>query len=143
VWAAVRGLVAEGTTVLLTTQYLDEADQLADRISLLGARGTGRTVAEGTPDELRARIGGDRLELVVRRAEDLGHAADLVARVAAAPARVDADQRRVSAPVTDRMAALAAAVTALTALGLEAEDLAIRRPTLDEVFLRLTAGAAA
>ncbi len=143
VWAAVRGLVAEGTTVLLTTQYLDEADQLADRISLLGARGTGRVVAEGTPDELRARIGGDRLELVVRHAEDLGRAADLVARVAAAPARTDADQRRVSAPVTDRMAALAAAVTALTAQGLEAEDLAIRRPTLDEVFLRLTAGAAA
>jgi ABC-2 type transport system ATP-binding protein len=143
VWTAVRGLVAEGTTVLLTTQYLDEADQLADRISLLGARGTGRVVAEGTPDELRARIGGDRLELVVRHGGDLGRAADLVGRIAGAPARTDADLRRVSAPVPDRMAALAAAVTALAAEGLEAEDLAIRRPTLDEVFLRLTAGAAA
>ena len=143
VWAAVRGLVAEGTTVLLTTQYLDEADQLADRISVLGARGTGRVVAEGTPDALRAAIGGDRLELVVRRDDDLVRAAALVARVSGAPAEVDADLRRVTAPVTDRMAALAGAVTALGAEGLEAEDLAIRRPTLDEVFLRLTTGAAA
>jgi ABC-2 type transport system ATP-binding protein len=143
VWSAVRGLVAEGTTVLLTTQYLDEADQLADRISVLGARGTGRVVAEGAPDDLRARIGGDRLELVVRHAGDLGRAADLVGRIAGAQARTDTDLRRVSAPVADRMAALAAAVAALAAEGLEAEDLAIRRPTLDEVFLRLTAGVAA
>jgi ABC-2 type transport system ATP-binding protein len=142
VWATVRGLVADGTTVLLTTQYLDEADQLAHRISVLGARGTGAAIAEGTPDELRARIGGDRLELVVRHAGDLGRAADLVSRAASAPAQVDVDLRRVAAPVTDRLAALAAAVTALAADGVEAEDLAIRRPTLDEVFLRLTAGAA-
>jgi ABC-2 type transport system ATP-binding protein len=115
VWAGVRALVAAGTTVLLTTQYLDEADQLAARISVLGNRG--RVVAEGSPDDLRARIGGDRLEVVVRRPEDL---------------------RRVSVAVPDRMAALAGALTGLAEAGVDPEDLAVRRPTLDEVFLQLT-----
>ncbi|MHA6782823.1 ATP-binding cassette domain-containing protein [Pseudonocardia saturnea] len=138
VWRAVRALVAGGTTVLLTTQYLDEADQLADRISVLGGRGEGRVVAEGTPDALRERLGGDHLELVVRHPADLARAAALVERVAGAPVEVDADRRRISAPVADRMAALAATVTALGAEGVEAEDLTVRRPTLDEVFLDLT-----
>jgi ABC-2 type transport system ATP-binding protein len=140
VWDAVRDLVANGTTVLLTTQYLDEADQLADRISVLGPRDDrgGRVVAEGTPDELRSRIGGDRLELVVRRPEDLPRAAALMERVTGAPPELHAEARMAGAPVTDRMAALADTVTALRAGGIEAEDLAVRRPTLDEVFLQLT-----
>jgi ABC-2 type transport system ATP-binding protein len=140
VWSAVRALVATGTTVLLTTQYLDEADQLASRISVLAAeRGAGgRVVAEGTPDELRARIGGDRIEVVVRHPDDLGAAAAAVSRVAGVDPDVDADLRRVAAPVTDRMAALGATLTALAAAGVAAEDIAVRRPTLDEVFLRLT-----
>jgi ABC-2 type transport system ATP-binding protein len=151
VWDAVRGLVAGGTTVLLTTQYLDEADQLADRISVLAARsgsgarigtapegGGGRVIAEGTPDELRSRIGGDRIDLVVRHAADLPRAAALVERVAGASAEVDADTRRVAAPVDDRMEALAAVVRGLRDDGIDAEDLTVRRPTLDEVFLQLT-----
>jgi len=138
VWHALRALVAGGTTVLLTTQYLDEADQLADRISVMGGRGEGRVIAEGTPDALRSRIGGDRLELVVRHAADLGRAATLIGRVAGARPELDPDARRVGAPVTDRMAALAATVAALGAEGIEAEDLTVRRPTLDEVFLQLT-----
>jgi ABC-2 type transport system ATP-binding protein len=132
--------------VLLTTQYLDEADQLADRISVLGARGAGggRVIAEGTPDDLRARIGGDRISLVVRHGADLPRAAALVADVAGTDAEVDADARRVAAPVRDRMGALAATLRAVQEAGIEAEDLTVRRPTLDEVFLQLTkAGAAA
>ncbi len=140
VWDAVRALVAGGTTVLLTTQYLDEADQLADRISVLAApRGEGgRVIAEGTPDELRSRIGGDRIDLVVRHAADLPRAAALVERVAGAPADVDPATRRVAAPVHDRMAALTTVVHGLQDDGIEAEDLTVRRPTLDEVFLQLT-----
>ncbi|WP_433284079.1 ATP-binding cassette domain-containing protein [Pseudonocardia sp. CA-142604] len=144
VWGAVRALVADGTTVLLTTQYLDEADQLADRISVLAAPrgGGGRVIAEGTPDELRTRIGGDRVDLVVRHAGDLARAAALVERVAGAAAEVDPATRRVAAPVADRMAALAATVHGLQAEGIDAEDLTVRRPTLDEVFLQLTGSSA-
>ena len=140
VWGAVRALVAGGTTVLLTTQYLDEADQLADRISVLAAPrgGGGRVIAEGTPDELRTRIGGDRVDLVVRHTTDLARAAALVKRVAGPDTEVDPATRRVAAPVADRMAALAATVHGLQAEGIDAEDLTVRRPTLDEVFLQLT-----
>ena len=135
VWAAVRALVREGTTVLLTTQYLDEADQLADRISVVDS---GRVIAEGTPDELKSRVGGDRLECVVRDVESLDAAAAIVARIAGAEADRDPDGRRVSAPVADRVAALASLLPALTAAGIDAEDVTVRRPTLDEAFLHLT-----
>jgi ABC-2 type transport system ATP-binding protein len=146
VWGAVRALVADGTTVLLTTQYLDEADQLADRISVLAAPkgGGGRVVAEGTPDGLRSRIGGDRIEVVVRHAADLVCAATLVERVAGTAPDIDPATRRVAAPVSDRMGALTAVVHGLHRDGIDAEDLTVRRPTLDEVFLQLThAGVAA
>jgi ABC-2 type transport system ATP-binding protein len=140
VWEAVRGLVAAGTTVLLTTQYLDEADQLADRISVLAAPkgGGGRVVAEGTPDELRSRIGGDRIEVVVHDAADLPRAAALVGRVAGTTPEAEQATRRVTAPVSDRMEALTAVVHGLQHEGIDAEDLSVRRPTLDEVFLQLT-----
>ncbi|MET9621281.1 ATP-binding cassette domain-containing protein [Streptomyces sp. NPDC006464] len=132
VWESVRSLVGGGTTVLLTTQYLEEADQLADRISLVDR---GRVVADGTADELKARVGGDRIDVVLRDARRLDEAAALLP--SAEPA-VDRDRRRISAPVRDRMAALAETVRALEAAGIEAEDIAVRRPTLDEVFLHLT-----
>jgi len=135
VWEAVRSLVADGTTVLLTTQYLDEADQLADRICVID---TGRAIAEGTPEELKSRIGGDRIDVVVRAAEDLPSAATLVGRVAGARAETDPDARRVSVPVRDRVPALTGVVRALHEARIEAEDIALRRPTLDEVFLELT-----
>jgi ABC-2 type transport system ATP-binding protein len=143
VWDAVRALVAGGTTVLLTTQYLDEADQLADRISVLAAPkgGGGRVVAEGTPDGLRSRIGGDRVDLVVRHAADVPRAAALVERVAGTAADVEHATRRVTAAVSDRMEALTAVVHGLREEGIDAEDLTVRRPTLDEVFLQLTTAA--
>ncbi|WP_315904030.1 ATP-binding cassette domain-containing protein [Streptomyces fulvoviolaceus] len=134
VWAAVRSLVGGGTTVLLTTQYLEEADQLADRISVVDA---GRVIADGTADELKAMTGGDRIDVVLRDAGQLGAAVALLP-LAASEVSVDTDRRLLSAPVTDRMAALSGVVRALEEAGIEAEDVALRRPTLDEVFLHLT-----
>ncbi|WP_182909475.1 ATP-binding cassette domain-containing protein [Microbispora sp. H13382] len=139
VWDAVRALVAAGTTVLLTTQYLEEADQLASRVSVVDA---GRVVAEGTPDELKSALGGDRLDVVVRHTADLPAAAAIAGRVTGAPGDasvdLDADARRVSAPVRDRSAALPEVLRALDAAGITVADIALRRPTLDEVFLHLT-----
>nr|WP_164883440.1 ATP-binding cassette domain-containing protein [Streptomyces sp. S10(2018)] len=132
VWDSVRSLVGAGTTVLLTTQYLEEADQLADRIAVVDA---GRVVADGTADELKAATGGDRVDVVLRDAGQLGAA---VALLPLTGVRVDADRRLLSAPVTDRMAALSGVVRALEEAGIEAEDVALRRPTLDEAFLHLT-----
>ncbi|MEV4789265.1 ATP-binding cassette domain-containing protein [Streptomyces tuirus] len=132
VWASVRSLVGGGTTVLLTTQYLEEADQLADRISVVDA---GRVIAEGTADELKAETGGDRIDVILRHAGQLGAA---VALLPLTGVSVDADRRLLSAPVTDRMEALSGVVRALQEAGIEAEDVALRRPTLDEVFLHLT-----
>ncbi|MFF9013694.1 ATP-binding cassette domain-containing protein [Streptomyces sp. NPDC014870] len=134
VWESVRSLVGGGTTVLLTTQYLEEADQLADRISVVDR---GRVVADGTADELKTKVGGDRIDVVLRDARRLVEAARLLP-VPAAEVSVDTDRRRISAPVTDRMAALAETVRALETAGIEAEDIVLRRPTLDEVFLHLT-----
>ncbi|MFJ2783224.1 ATP-binding cassette domain-containing protein [Streptomyces sp. NPDC093249] len=134
VWDSVRSLVGAGTTVLLTTQYLEEADRLADRISVVDR---GRVVADGTPDALKARAGADRVDVVVRDAARLDEAAGLLP-APRAEVTVDADRRLLSVPVTDRMASLAETVRALGAAGIEAEDIALRRPTLDEVFLKLT-----
>ncbi|MFD3483606.1 ATP-binding cassette domain-containing protein [Streptomyces sp. NPDC058665] len=131
VWASVRSLVGGGTTVLLTTQYLDEADQLADRISVVDS---GRVIAEGTADQLKAKVGGDRIDVVVRDAGQLASAA----RLFGDEATVDEDRLLVGVPAPDRMTALTRAVQALEAAGIEAEDIVVRRPTLDEVFLQLT-----
>ena len=142
-WDAVRDLVTAGTTVLLTTQYLEEADQLADHISVVDS---GRVVAAGTPAELKARIGADRIELVVRYAAQLSAAAEVVARAVAAPVALDPEIRQLSAPVVDRVAALGEVMRALRDADIVVEDVALRRPTLDEAFLRLTghqAGGAA
>ncbi|ANZ39491.1 ABC transporter [Lentzea guizhouensis] len=131
VWREVKRVVAEGTTVLLTTQYLDEADQLADQIVVMD---TGKVAAQGTPDQLKSKLGGDRIEVVVRTAEEL----PVVAGVLGQDAEVDPDAFRVSAAVGDRVAALTRVTSALAARGVEAEDIALRRPTLDEVFLAIT-----
>nr|WSW68485.1 ATP-binding cassette domain-containing protein [Streptomyces sp. NBC_00995] len=131
VWAAVRALVGGGTTVLLTTQYLEEADRLADRISLVDG---GRVAAEGTADELKARVGGDRIDVVVRDGAQLDRAAALLEGGAV----TDPDRRLIGAPAGDRMATLVRTVRVLEEAGVEAEDIAVRRPTLDEVFLSLT-----
>jgi ABC-2 type transport system ATP-binding protein len=135
VWDLVRGLVADGTTVLLTTQYLEEADQLADRISVIDA---GRVVAEGSPDQLKAMTGGDRIEVVVRDAAELSRAARLVAPICGAEPELDPEVRRLSVPVLDRVAGLVDVVRALDDAGIAVEDIGLRRATLDEAFLHLT-----
>jgi ABC-2 type transport system ATP-binding protein len=139
IWAAIRQLTAAGATVLLTTQYLDEADRLADAIAVVDA---GRVVATGTPEGLKAEI-GSRLDVVVRDPADLEAAARVLAAVAGAEADVDRDERRVSAPAGGRSVALADVVRELDRAGVTMEDVALRRPTLDEVFLRLTARSTA
>jgi ABC-2 type transport system ATP-binding protein len=131
VWRTIRSLAAGGTTVLLTTQYLEEADQLADALAVIDH---GRVVAAGTSDELKGRLGDDHLDVVVRDPEQLAEAAALLTRIGDGTPQVDPDRRLVSVPVRDRVAALTAA-----ARRLDAEDLGIRRPTLDEVFLAITA----
>ncbi|WP_323379204.1 ATP-binding cassette domain-containing protein [Streptomyces durbertensis] len=137
VWAAVRGLVAGGTTVLLTTQYLDEADQLADRIAVIEH---GRKIADDTPERLKDRIGGDQIEVVVADAGELPLAAKAVARVSDTEPRTDSETLRVSAPVSDRVGALTEVARTLQDEGADVVDIGLRRPTLDEVFLRLTGG---
>ncbi|MET8562949.1 ATP-binding cassette domain-containing protein [Streptomyces flaveolus] len=135
VWASVRSLADGGTTVLLTTQYLEEADQLAHRVAFVDR---GRVVTDGTPEDLKSLTGADRVDVVLRDADRL---ADAVAVLPLSGTTVDADRRLLSAPVTDRMAALSGVVRALEAAGIEAADIALRRPTLDEVFLHLTGDA--
>lgn len=131
VWSAVRGLVAGGTTVLLTTQYLEEADALADRITMLAA---GRVAAEGTPDELKARVGGDWLEITPADPADRPRIREICARIGGP---VDRDEV-VAVPVDDRTRALVTVSAALVDAGIDPLDLTVRRPTLDEAFLQLT-----
>jgi ABC-2 type transport system ATP-binding protein len=140
VWDVVRELVRGGTTVLLTTHYLEEADRLADRISVIDR---GRVIAEGAPEELKATIGGSQIDLVLRDGDELVAAAELLERVSGGRPEVDAAGRRLSAPVPDRVTSLAGLLRGLEEHGIEAEDVALRRPTLDEVFLRLTEEVAA
>ncbi len=134
-WAIIEELVAGGTTVLLTTQYLEEADQLADQIVVIDA---GQVIASGTADELKAQIGGEQIDIVVREAAELAGAAAALGRIGSAPPRIDADARRVTVPVRGGAAALVEVVRELDLVGIAVEDLALRRPTLDEVFLALT-----
>jgi ABC-2 type transport system ATP-binding protein len=134
VWHAVRALVAGGTAVLLTTQYLEEVDQLASLVTVLNQ---GRVAAEGTPDALKASIGQDRLDVVVRHEADLPAARSALRAVSGAT-EVDLDGRRATATVLDRVGALTHVVRALDDAGVVVDDVALRRPTLDEVFLHLT-----
>ena len=140
VWAAIRRLVADGTTVLLTTQYLDEADQLAAAVSVMDR---GRVIAEGSPEQLKRQVGGDRLEVTVADRSDLEQARLVVARWAAGEVQVTSDDGRLSAPVTDRVAAISAVLAELGDGGIPIDDIGLRRPTLDDVFLELTGHASA
>jgi ABC-2 type transport system ATP-binding protein len=135
VWSVVRELVAGGTTVLLTTHYLDEADQLADRISVVDR---GRVIADGTPNELKSRLGASQVDVVLRDAQQLAEAVEIVARVSGATPDVDRERRRVSAPVHDRVASLTDVLAGLQAAAIAVEDVALRQPTLDDVFMQLT-----
>ncbi len=136
-WETIEDLVAEGTTVLLTTQYLDEADRLADSIAVIDH---GRVIASGTADELKDRVGGERLEIALEDAADLDAAVSALAPMAAEPAT--GEGATVSAPVRARSGAIAEAVKLLTEQGIGVDDINLRRPTLDDVFLSLTGHAA-
>jgi ABC-2 type transport system ATP-binding protein len=134
-WRLVADLARQGTTVLLTTQYLEEADRLADSIVLMDA---GRVIASGTADELKAQVGGDRLELEAAPGADLSALAAAVAGLGTGDPTHDPDTRRVVLPVHDGPQLLADVATALAAMGGGVAGVAIRRPSLDEVFLTLT-----
>jgi ABC-2 type transport system ATP-binding protein len=134
IWATVRGLAAAGTTVLLSTQYLDEADELADDVVIIDA---GRVIAQGTLDELKDAIGA-RIDVVLADPADLAATAEVLGSWATGPVVVNADERRLSAPVGAGAVTLPELVRQLDAAGLRAEDVSVRRPTLDEVFLART-----
>jgi len=137
-WRFVEELVEAGTTVLLTTQYMEEAERLAHRIVVIDV---GRVIAEGTSLELKDRLGGDTLEVRVRHAQDLERAAALVAEMVRAQPRTDANEQRLSVPTKGGTALLIAAGRRLEEAGIELDDLGIHRPSLDDVFLTLTGSA--
>jgi len=134
-WDVIKELVADGTTVLLTTQYLEEADQLADSIVVIDH---GRVIARGTADELKAQIGGERLELVVASAADLPVTLDVLREVGTGEPSGDDHTRRAEIFVDTGPKALIEALRRLDSHGITVQDVALHRPTLDDVFLSLT-----
>jgi ABC-2 type transport system ATP-binding protein len=140
VWDMMNELVRGGTTVLLTTQYLEEADLLADNIVVIDH---GKAIAEGTSDELKAQVGGERIELVVSSAADVARAQELLRAVVGGEVEADPQSRRLTAPVTGGATLLMEALRRFDAEHLMLSDVALRRPTLDDVFLTLTGHASA
>lgn len=134
-WALIAELVAEGTTVLLTTQYMEEAEHLANQIAVMDE---GQIVAQGTADELKDHLGGNVLEVRVANPCDLDKAAAIVANLASAQPRLESDLNQVSAPIQGGAPVLIAAGRALEDNGIAVKDLGIRHPSLDDVFLSLT-----
>jgi ABC-type multidrug transport system ATPase subunit len=137
-WQLIEELVAEGTTVLLTTRYMEEAEHLAGGIVVMDA---GRIVAEGTADELKDRLGGDVLEARLSNRADLDRAAALLAEIEGARTHVDPELRRIRIPTRGGARTLIAAGRRLEDNGIPLDDLGIRRPSLDDVFLALTGRA--
>jgi ABC-2 type transport system ATP-binding protein len=134
-WDVIKRLVADGTTVLLTTQYLEEADQLADDIVVID---DGRVIAEGTSDQLKAQIGGHRVVVALVDSADSGAARDVLARYGSSAPSVSTDGRGIEVAVTDGPTALQNMLADLRAAQINLHDAGMRRPTLDDVFLRLT-----
>ncbi|MFB6564986.1 ATP-binding cassette domain-containing protein [Streptomyces sp. NPDC056400] len=137
-WRMVKEQVAAGVTVLLTTQYLEEADQLADRIVVIDK---GRMIAEGSPDELKRKVGGERLEVSVATPADLDAAVRAIGAWSADPPSVDEGDRRVSVPLVGGVETIAKVSAELSAAGVETVDFAVRRSSMDDVFLALTGQA--
>ena len=135
VWQVVRGLTAQGVTVLLTTQYLDEADQLADNVVVVDH---GRAIAQGSPDELKRSIGGARLEVTLSERASFDVVAAALAPFVEAPPRANDDGLRVSAAVASRSGLATTVVRALDAAGISVDDVEVRQPSLDDVFFSLT-----
>ena len=134
-WEAIRNLVSLGTDVLLTTQYLEEADQLARDVVIIDH---GKVIASGTPDDLKGQAGRDVIEIRPRTVSDLAAVVEILGTVAAEPVRTDDDTQRASAPVDGGADELATVVRLLDERGVSVDDIGLRRPTLDEVFLALT-----
>ncbi|MFD6390186.1 ATP-binding cassette domain-containing protein [Nocardia sp. NPDC055029] len=134
-WDVIEELVAGGTTLLLTTQYMDEADRLADSIAVIDH---GKVIARGTADELKAIVGGDRIELTVATADQLGPAQQALAGLADGEIHLEPGLRRVTVPVANGSQDLVTAIGRLTEQKVQINDVALRRPSLDDVFLTLT-----
>jgi ABC-2 type transport system ATP-binding protein len=134
-WKFIAELVREGTTLLLTTQYLEEADRLADRIAVIER---GRMIATGSPGELKQRVGGDVLEVRSASFGDLDRLVRLLSGLGSGPPVADVREQRVTLPTSDRVATLLAAARRIDDSGLQIDDISVRRPSLDDVFLALT-----
>jgi len=133
-WGVIKELVNDGTTLLLTTQYLEEADHLADEIAVID---TGKVIARGTSDQLKKQTGGEHLEIVVSK-EDATRALAIVEKISGHKAIFDDGLNSISAPVSTGTSALIAVINELTANGIKPLDLGLKRPSLDDVFLALT-----
>jgi ABC-2 type transport system ATP-binding protein len=134
-WDVIRDRVRQGATLLLTTQYLEEADELADSIAVVDS---GKIVARGTADELKSAVGGERIEVIVRDRPALPRAIELLARDCEGECTVDEHTRKVTVPAHGGAQRLVQVVRDLDEAAVEIDDIALRRPTLDEVFLALT-----
>jgi ABC-2 type transport system ATP-binding protein len=135
VWAAVRSLVAAGTDVLLTTHYLEEADELADQVVIIDH---GRSIATGTPAELKSHIGRDVIDIAVRYADQVATAAGVLEAVTSSPTLIDQSRRRLQSHAEHGTTEVSAVIAALARAHVEIDEIALRHPTLDEVFLNLT-----
>jgi ABC-2 type transport system ATP-binding protein len=138
-WDVIRGLVREGTTLLLTTQYLEEADELANKIVVVDH---GKIIARGTADELKAKVGGERIEVVVHERSEIKRTIELLVRATEGEHSVDDHMRRITVPARGGARSLVQVVRDLDEAGIAIDDIALRRPTLDDVFLSLTGHAA-
>ena len=138
-WDVIRGLVRDGTTLLLTTQYLEEADELADTIAVVDH---GRIIARGTADELKAQVGGERIEVVVRHKADIGRAGEILVRDTQHELTVDEHTRRLTVPSEGGAGRLVVIARDLLDAQIDIDDIGLRRPTLDDVFLSLTGRSA-
>jgi ABC-2 type transport system ATP-binding protein len=139
-WEVIRGLVREGVTLLLTTQYLEEADELADTIAVVDH---GKIIARGTADELKSQVGGERIEVVVHQRADVPPALAILTRNSDGECLVDEHTRKITAPVEGGARRLVQVVRDFDEAAIAIDDIALRRPTLDDVFLSLTGHAAA
>ncbi|MFB7475355.1 ATP-binding cassette domain-containing protein [Kitasatospora sp. NPDC056184] len=134
-WEVIETLVEQGTTLLLTTQYLEEADRLAHDIAVVDH---GRVIARGTADQLKAQIGGERIEVVVQRPDLVGEAVEALSSYAIGEPAVEKNTRRITVPVSGGARVLADVIRELDSRSIEIADIGLRRPTLDDVFLSLT-----